>query len=307
MAGPGSIITSEEIAHLQAAGLTGLVERVLLRIRELLKKMDEQTAQIQDLKARLGQNSRNSSRPPSQDPPGARPGGAKTEGKGKPGARSGHPGRHRELLPTEQVDAVVARDPAACWRCGSSLAQSPRQGLERWQVTELAEIMPTVTEFQIWEKPCSCCGARTWGRVPGSGPRSAFGPNLQATVSLLSGAYHLSFSQVQNLLEDVFRVSMSIGSIQACRKVATQASAPACQALLAETQAAKAVHADETGFEQCQGTRMWSWVAVAPGAEVFLVLPGRGHAQGETLLGRDYAGPMRCGGWRSIQSRERWW
>jgi hypothetical protein len=83
MAGIGSIITTEEIELLQSVGLTGLVERVLLRIRELLKKIDEQAAQIQELKTRLEQNSQNSSRPPSQDPPGAQP----NEGRGQGGGR----------------------------------------------------------------------------------------------------------------------------------------------------------------------------------------------------------------------------
>jgi transposase len=298
---PGSIITAEEVATLQAAGLTGLVERVLLRVRELLKKIDQQAAQIKELQVRLGQNSQNSSRPPSQDPPGAPPSGAKPKGEGKPGARPGHKGSHRELLSLDQVDAIVARDPDSCSECGVDLAQAPRQRLERWQITELPEIRPMVTEFQLWEKRCPCCGARTWGQLPGNGPRSAFGPNLQATVSLLSGAYHLTFSQVHNLLKDVFHLSMSIGSIQACRKVATQASAPACQALLAEMRAANVVHADETGFEQCQGTRMWLWVAVTPGAEVYLVLPGRGQAQAETLLGKDFSGVIERDRWKPYE------
>ncbi|GEM_PF-1367217 len=301
MVGPDSIITAEEMATFKAAGLTPLVEQVLLRVRELLKRIDQQAVQIKELQVRLGQNSQNSSRPPGQDPPGASPNGGKPKGEGKPGARPGHKGSHRELLPSDQVDAIVARDPASCLGCGLDLAQAPRQRLERWQVTELPEIRPTVTEFQLWEKCCPCCGARTWGKLPGSGPRSAFGPNLQATVSLLSGAYHLSFSQVHNLLKDVFHLSMSIGSIQACRRIATQASAPACQALLAETRAAQVVHADETGFEQCQGTRMWLWVAVTPGAEVYLVLPGRGHAQAEALLGRDFSGVIERDRWKPYE------
>jgi transposase len=165
----------------------------------------------------------------------------------------------------------------------------------------LPELRPTVTEFQLWEKRCPCCGARAWGQLPGNGPRSAFGPNLQATVSLFSGAYHLSFSQVHNLLKDVFHLSMSIGSIQACRKVAPQASAPACQALLTETRAASVLHADETGFEQCHGTRMWLWVAVTPGAEVYLVLPGRGHAQAESLLGSGFSGVIHRDRWKPYE------
>jgi transposase len=245
MAGIGSIITSEEIELLQSVGLTRLVERVLLRIRELLKNIDEQAVQIQELKTRLRQNSQNSSRPPSQDPPGAQPNGGRGQGGGRPGARTGHKGRHRNLLSPDQVDEFVNRDPETCDRCGKDLGQSPRRDMERWQATELPEVRPRVTEFQLWAKRCPCCGATTWGHLPGNGPRSAFGPNLQATVSLLSGTCHLSFSQVHNLLNNVFHISMSIGSIQACRRVVIQARTPACQALLAETKAAKVVHADD--------------------------------------------------------------
>ena len=40
---------------------------------------------------------------------------------------------------------------------------------------------------------------------------------LQATVCMLPGDNHQSFSQVHNLLKDVFHLSMSIGSIPAVR------------------------------------------------------------------------------------------
>jgi transposase len=132
MVRPGSIITAEEVALLQAAGLTGLVERVLLRVRDLLQRIDQQAAQIKELQVRLGQNSQNSSRPPSQDPPGTPPRGDTSKGAGKPGARPGHKGSHRELLSADQVDAIIARDPDACSECGLGLAQAPRQRLERW-------------------------------------------------------------------------------------------------------------------------------------------------------------------------------
>jgi transposase len=287
-------ITAEELDLARAAGLLGLLQRLLDHIQKLERWNRE-------LQARLAQNSQNSSRPPSQDLPGARPGGEKGGGGGKPGARPGHKGTNRDLLPPEQVDAFVTRDPEGCDRCGLDLSLAPRRDLERWQITELPEIRPQVTEFQLWAKRCPCCGAITWGRLPGTGPRSAFGPNLQATVCLLSGEYHLSFSQVHNLLKDVFHLSMSSGSIQACRRTGTQASTPACQAPLAEARAATVVHADETGFESCQGTRMWLWVAVAPGAEVFLVLPGRAHAQAVGLLGQGYSGVIQRDRWRPYE------
>src|SRR4051812_6869024 len=65
-------------------------------------------ARIRELEARLGQNSANSSRPPSADPPQApvRPKAPPT-GR-KRGGEPGHRGVFRALLLVEQVDEVVA-------------------------------------------------------------------------------------------------------------------------------------------------------------------------------------------------------
>src|SRR5919204_5076451 len=67
-----------------------------------------QRERIRELEARLGQDSSNSSRPPSSDPPQA-PARPKAPPTGRQrGGRPGHRGVHRALLPVEQVDEVVA-------------------------------------------------------------------------------------------------------------------------------------------------------------------------------------------------------
>src|SRR3954465_2916042 len=69
---------------------------------------------IRELEARLGQDSSNSSRPPSSDPPQA-PARPKAPPSGRQrGGQPGHPGVFRRLLPIEQVDEVVAVVPEAC-------------------------------------------------------------------------------------------------------------------------------------------------------------------------------------------------
>jgi hypothetical protein len=85
MADPVLLITAEEIERLRAAGLTDFLarlDRFMGQVKELFKLTQQQAAQIQELKARLAQNSQNSSKPPSQDLPGARPGGEKGAGGG---------------------------------------------------------------------------------------------------------------------------------------------------------------------------------------------------------------------------------
>jgi transposase len=106
--------------------------------------------QVADLRARLGQNSQNSSRPPSSDGPAVkrRP---PPEGSGRRrGAQPGHPPHRRPLLP---ADEEVPRKPTACRRCGEPLAGSDPEPL-RHQVIDLPAIKPHVTEYQLHRLPC---------------------------------------------------------------------------------------------------------------------------------------------------------
>jgi hypothetical protein len=75
-------------------------------IVQLLAVIQQQTARIAAIEARLSQNSRTSDRPPSSDPPFVtRPSSSTT--KGTPGAKLGHPGHRQALLaPTEVIDVT---------------------------------------------------------------------------------------------------------------------------------------------------------------------------------------------------------
>ena len=85
---------------------------------------------VRELEARLGQNSTNSSRPPSSDPPQA-PAKRRPPPTGrKRGGQPGHRGACRALLPVEEVHEVVVVVPEACRHCGQPLPASV-PGLQR--------------------------------------------------------------------------------------------------------------------------------------------------------------------------------
>jgi transposase len=66
--------------------------------------------EVAELRERLGQNSQNSSKPPSSDPPSVpRPNKHQPSGR-KRGGQRGHQGHGRTLLPPEQVDHIVHVD-----------------------------------------------------------------------------------------------------------------------------------------------------------------------------------------------------
>src|SRR3954463_10721890 len=103
-------LASEPWATVPAPDPAPLLEQLAtLRLENATLRAENAGLQqrVRELEARLGQNSSNSSRPPSSDPPyipanhQAAPPGRKR------GGQPGHRGTFRALLPVEQVDEIV--------------------------------------------------------------------------------------------------------------------------------------------------------------------------------------------------------
>ena len=116
-------------------------------------------AHRRELQARLGQDSSNSARPPSADPPHAprkRKRQVSPTGRRR-GGQPGHPGRFRSLLPVEQVDEVVVVVPEHCCRCQQPFPNTEVRRHDRpWrhQVVELLPLAVRVTEYQMEVRRC---------------------------------------------------------------------------------------------------------------------------------------------------------
>jgi transposase len=188
----------EELATLRLENAALRAEKVALQAR------------VRELEARLGQNSSNSSLPPSSDPPQA-PARPKAPPSGrKRGGQPGHRGACRALLPVEQVDEIVVLEPERCRHCGqpfSGTVTGRRGRVWRHQVVELLPLAVRVTEYQMTARRCPACGKRTRADLPVGVPRRPFGPRLTAVVALLSGRYRLSRREVRQLLHDLWAVS----------------------------------------------------------------------------------------------------
>jgi hypothetical protein len=99
------------------AGREAVVE-VLLAMDRRIQQLE---ARVEKLERQLSRSSRNSSRPPSSDPPGSTPKRGKDSAGRRPGAQSRHEGHGRELLPLSAVDEVAGeasldRTTRAVWR-----------------------------------------------------------------------------------------------------------------------------------------------------------------------------------------------
>lgn len=240
-------------------------------------------AENQELRAQLGRNSQNSSKPPSSDPPGVeRP---KKEPTGRsPGGQLGHKGHKRELL---EPDEVVALRPERCSCCGKRLHGedlAPR----RHQVVDLPPVRPHVIEYELAELGCEC-GARTRAELPAGVPAGAFGPRLTAKVAICTGKFRMSKRSVQELLADLCGVKVGLGSISKMEQAVSAAVAPAVEAAEAHVRTQAVVHPDETGWRE-RGERRWLWTATTGQVSVFCIDRSRGADVAKRLLGEDFGG-----------------
>jgi transposase len=113
------------------ASCPGCAQRDAL-IEALQRRVEELERLVKDLQARLGANASNSSIPPSANPPGVPKPVAKAPTGRKPGGQPGHRGHHRQRLPLDRVDHVVAYVPETCTRCQGTLPAEPRPGDLKW-------------------------------------------------------------------------------------------------------------------------------------------------------------------------------
>src|SRR5215217_6724477 len=255
-------------------------------------------ARVRELEGRLRQDSSNSSRPPSADPPQApvRP-KAPPSGR-KRGGQPGHRGAYRALLPVDQVDEVVTIAPEICRHCERPFAEAPpRRGrVWRHQVVELLPLAVRVTEYQMAGRRCVQCGKRTRADLPVGVPRRPFGTRLTAVIALLSGRYRLSRREVRQLLRDLWQVRVSLGAVVRQEQAQSAALAPIVEEAQAAVQQAAVVNMDETGWREDQ-QRAWLWTVVTATLTVYRIGHSRGGAEVEALLGPDFMGVVGSDRW----------
>lgn len=145
-------------------------------------------ATVHALTEQLHQDSRTSSRPPSRDAPSRqRPRRRRQPSGRRPGGQPGHPGQTRELLPGEEVDAVIALHPTCCAQCQQPLDGDDPQP-QRHHVVEIPPMPPVVTEDQWPRLTCPGCGEPTQAAWPAGVPRGMIGPRAHAVGALCPGA-----------------------------------------------------------------------------------------------------------------------
>src|SRR5450830_444565 len=273
---------------------------LLMRIDELIEANRRLEARVADLEQRLKRSSRNSSLPPSADPPSAAPRPRRPGSGRERGAQPGHKGRSRPLLALEQVAEVVDHWPQRCTSCARPFCEEERieaAAPQRHQVCELPPIAVWVSEHRLHRLRCPACAAETRAKLPAGVSPGAFGPRLQAAVASLAVRNRVSRRDTTELLRELFGAELSSGSIDAIVQHTGAALAEPHAQLADQIRAASAVNIDETGW-RIAGERRTLWGALTFRAAVFRIAADRHRREAQVLLGEDFSG---------IACSDRWW
>jgi transposase len=234
------------------------------RLRQELIERDKKIAELERKLALRLQNSTTSSKPPSSDglageqrPRGSR----RKKARRKPGGQPGHRGHWRGLAPLSRVDQVIEVLPPKCRYCDSRFSRSmPTQGdARRHQVTELPLIEAHITEYQCQCVACPECGKATQAELPAEA-QGQFGPQLTALIAYLTVVCRMPRRMVQELLEQVLAIPLSLGSILNSWEEASEALAEPCAELerqLPHEPVSTAMRQDTGRAEKNAGSGLW--------------------------------------------------
>jgi len=220
--------------------------------------------QVKELTEKLGTNSSNSSKPPSQDP--FRPSRKKQPTGRKQGGQKGHKGHSRQLVPIDQVSTLHELLPGLCPSCQSTSFDSEIIRTEVRQVVELPDAPPDVTQYNIHTCRCSSCGKYVKADIPEEA-QYGFGPRLMGLVTSLSGEFRLSKRKVTALMGKI-GIRICSGAVCKIHMRASQILEKPFKEIKKYTLQQAHLNADETGWKTLSKKR-WLWVGCCKDSTFF--------------------------------------
>lgn len=247
-------------------------------LEEACSIIERLEARIADLEAKLGKNSKNSSKPPSSDQKGNTP-----VGRSCGGQKKGHKGYFRQAFPSEQVTKTIRVVPSYCDRCGSGNLVSERKPLFH-RVLDLLKIQTELTEYRLERCRCLDCGRQMRSDLPDGVTLSKIGPRLTTWIGAASCQWNLSTRNIRSMVEALTGEAFSTATIWNKEQEISRALAGAYEGISTSFRLEGWVGADETGWRSC-GQRRVLWLGSGSESVLVKILKGRSTACAQELLG----------------------
>ena len=271
----------------------------LEKTQQRLEAVETELAQLKETLRKLSQRtSDNSSQPPSQDgyKKKSKPKNFINPPKGKKrGPKYGHPGKTRNGFGS--IDHTVELTVESCPKCGGKTEQVADRPIKRQQI---AELVPKVVEVWEYERPlyeCGECGWQGYAPLPlGCREDFSYGAMLSSLVGWLGYGGNVSWSKQRFLVEMVFGIPLSQGSLAKMHRWFAQSLYPSYEQWWEWVQQPGVRCVDETSY-RLNGVNYWMWVATSEQACVLFLAPSRSSKEVKSLLGEDFAGILSSDCW----------
>lgn len=258
-------------------------------------------AENANLKQRLGMNSKNSSKPPSSDPPNKPSALEKPTRSAKRGPKAGHPGSTRSSF--EAPDVTVDLRAEICPDCETALdGEGTLTGTRA--VAEMVERPVIVTEYRSWVRVCPCCGKRVEAPEPqGVLPGFSLGPRLIGFLGMLDHYGNVTSEKLATLMDEGFNLPICEGTLDKANQWLNASLAAPVAELQEILPALPHAHIDETGWS-IDGERHWLWTIATPTLTFTVIRPSRGAGVLVELLTACYPGLISCDFWSAYRSKD---
>jgi transposase len=253
------MLTRPDLSQLSVAEKDTLIMVLFDQLDAMSQTMQVMQSRIEALEGRLAKDSHNSHKPPSSDGLGKkRPKSLREPSGRKPGGQQGHGGSTLKFA--KQPDVVVNHPlQSRCDQCGRRLGPLGLTPIRR-QVFDLVKPVVQVTEHRGYETHCTC-GKHHRSPFPAeAGAPVQYGPVIKGTLVYLTQQQLLPMARTAQLVQDLYGVKLSTGTVQACIGQAAQQLTPSYEQIAQAIRVQPVVHFDETG-QRAEARRRWLHVA----------------------------------------------
>lgn len=214
------------------------------KIPELIKTIEALKEEIRLL--RNGKNSATSHTPPSHQIGRANTKNFRIKTERKSGGQPGHEGTTLQIK--EKPDEIINYIPQYCNGCGEDMQQATPILEQSRQEVIIPPIQARYVEHRSYSRVCGQCGKACRGAMPSNLTAPIqYGSNVAALVSYLSVYQYIPYHRMTVLLEDLFGLPISEGSVDNLLESTAQKALPIYTTIQQKIQQSEVVGSDETG------------------------------------------------------------
>ena len=259
------------------------IERCSLAVRRYLAALQTENGRLTreniDLRARLNQNSINSSRPPSSSP-FIKPQSLRVKTGRKPGGQVGHKGR--TLKVKEAPDEVKEHKVDTCRHCGGDLSGETATISQPRQVVDI-KIVPKIIRHSVQTKTCPVCGKPTTAAFPhGVGHYIQYGNTFNSLMVYLNKGNYIPYDRLAQISKEVLGIPVSRGTLVNIVHKCGRSLKDSLAYIKGELSQSSVVHFDETGT-RVKGKNRWLHSAGNEGFTYLETHPKRGSAATDAI------------------------